>query len=399
MIETPAQTRRDTLQGLPLVLGSALTVMAALALAPVLPDMMKTFSEVPQANFWVPAVLSVAGLGGALSAPLAGLIGDRYGRRWPLVGFTALFAFAGALPLVLEDFAAIFATRVVVGIACMGVLVNSTAMIGDLFAGPTRDRWLAGQAIVATFSALLFMPVAGVLGAALGWRGPFLLFLVGLPLAIAYWLLPRRAAAASTSAEPLAGWTNLPWPWLLRLSLIFAGCAMLFYAVQMQIGLALATVGVADPARIGLLSALAVAGVPAGAIVFMKVAAQPFARLIRWEVLVSGVTLMAMTHCDDYRVFLALAFLNLTAGGMMIPTLMTHLTRHLAEQVRARGIGVSQAAFSTGQFLSVGATALVMQRPEATVIDAFWILGLGGVVAVALSLFGTTSSRKLGVTG
>jgi MFS family permease len=381
-----------------LIVGSALTVMAAIALAPVLPAMMEAFGEVPHANFWVPAVLSVAGLGGALSAPLAGLIGDRYGRRGPLIGFSALFALAGALPLVLDDFPTIFATRIIVGVACMGVLVNSTAMIGDLFVGPARDRWLAGQAVVATFSALLFMPVAGFLGAGLGWRGPFLLFLVGLPLAVAYLHLPHRSRADAASIEPPAGWAALPWPWLLRISLVFAGCAMLFYAVQMQIGLALAAVGVADPARIGLLSVVAVAGIPAGAIVFMKVAAQPFGRLIRWEVLISGATLMAMRHVDDYRAFLALAFVNLMANGMMIPTLMTHLTRHLEERVRARGIGISQAAFSAGQFLSVGATALVMQRPGATVLDAFWLLGLGGVAAAALSMLGLAARGRPQIT-
>jgi MFS family permease len=173
---------------------------------------------------------------------------------------------------------------------------------------------------------------------------------------------------------------------------------MLFYSVQMQIGLALAAVGVTAPARIGLLSAIAVAGVPAGALVFMKFAAQPFGPLIRAEVFVSSVTLMAMRYADDHRVFLALAFVNLMAGGMMIPTLMTHLTRHLEEHVRARGIGVSQAAFSLGQFLSVGTTALVVQRPGTTILDAFWILGFGGMAIAALSLLALATRQKLKVT-
>lgn len=399
MTEKSPDIRPRALRGLPLVFGSGLTVMAVIALAPVLPAMMEAFRAVPQASFWIPATLSVAGLGGAVSAPLAGLIGDRYGRRGPLVAFSVLFALAGALPLVLDNFAAIFVTRIVVGIACMGVLVISTAMIGDLFSGDLRDRWLGGQAIVATFSALVFMPAAGLLGASLGWRGPFLLFLAGLPLAAAYWFLPRRAQQTSAAAERLpAGWSALNWPWLLRLSLVFAGCAMLFYSVQMQIGLALAAVGVADPARIGLLSAIAVAGVPAGALIFMKLAAQPFERLIRAEVLLSSVTLIAMRYADDHRAFLALAFINLMAGGMMIPTLMTHLTRHLEERVRARGIGVSQAAFSIGQFLSVGTTGVVVQWPGATILEAFWILGLGGVAVTALSLLAPVTRQEQKVT-
>jgi MFS family permease len=373
--------------GLSLILGSTLSVMAAIALAPVLPQLMVAFHDVPNSNFWVPALVSVSGLGSALFSPFAGYIGDRYGRRIPLIGSCVLFSAAGIAPLVLNDFTSIFLTRVAVGISSMGVLILSIALIGDYFSGASRDRLFAIQAMAASLSALVWLPLSGLLGAWLGWRGPLLMFLSGLPLAVAYWALFRNMAPESDTSASRVAWSALPWPWLTGICLISVFSALFFYALQLQIGLALAAVGVTDPARIGILSGVAMAGTPVGAVLFVKAAAYPFGRLLRLELVVSGATLMMLRYCEDYRVFLLVAFINLMSSGMMLPTFITHVTRHLDGAVRARGIGVWQAAFAAGQFLSVAATGLAMRRPGSTVLDAFWFLGVGGVtVAAAASL-------------
>jgi predicted MFS family arabinose efflux permease len=384
-------------QGLALILGSTLSVMAAIVLAPVLPQLMVAFRDVPNSNFWVPALVSVSGLGAALFSPFAGLIGDRYGRRIPLIVFCILFTIAGIAPLVLNDFSSIFLTRVVVGIASMGVLILSIALIGDCFSGASRDRWFAIQAMTASFSALVLLPLSGFLGAWLGWRGPLLIFLLGLPLAIAYWALFRNMPAEADTSASRVAWSALPWPWLMGICLISIFSALFFYALQLQIGLALAAVGVTDPARIGMLSGLAIAGTPIGAVLFVKAAAYPFGRLLRLQLLVNGVTLMMLRYCEDYRIFVLVAFVNLLSSGMMLPTFVTHVTRHLEGAVRGRGIGVWQAAFSAGQFLSVGATGLVMRRPGSTVLDAFWFLGASGVAVATIASLVIVTRRRFGL--
>jgi hypothetical protein len=159
---------------------------------------------------------------------------------------------------------------------------------------------------------------------------------------------------------------------------------MFMFAVQLQIGLALAATGVTGAARIGILSGIAFTGIPIGALLFIKVASWPFGRLVRLEFLVLGVTLIAMRYAADYRVFLALAFVNLSAGGMALPTFVTEVTKNLERAVRARGIGLWQATFPAGQFLAVGISSLMMQRPGATILDAFWMFGVGAVIAAAL---------------
>jgi MFS family permease len=379
------QGRSSAMQGLSLVLGSILTVLAVIGLAPGFPQIMIVFRDVPNAHFWVPALLGVTGLGAAIFSPFAGLIGDRLGRRLPLIGFCILFSVAGLLPLVLDDFALIFLSRAAVGIAYMGVLVLSTAMIGDRFEGASRGRWLAAQAMVASSSALLILPSSGFLASWLGWRGPFWLFLAGLPLAVAYGLLFESETAKHDVSYSQVGWSALPWRWLAGICLVSAFSGIFFYTLQLQIGLALAAVGIVDAARIGLLSGMAIVGVPLGALLFVKVATYPFARLACLELAVAGATLMIMRYVEDYRVFVLVAFIHLISCGMIVPTLLTHVNRGLQGAVRARGIGVWQAAFAAGNFLSVGACGLIMQRPETTILDAFWLLGATAVIVVAIA--------------
>lgn len=374
-----------SIQGFSLILVSTLTVMALIVLAPVLPQLMVAFHDVPNAGFWVPALISVAGLGAAIFAPFAGFVGDRFGRRIPLIGCCIAFTIFGCLPLVLDDFTAIFISRLALGIAYTGILVLSTALITDCFSGESRSRWFGGQALAATSSALVFLPLGGVLGEWLGWRGPFLTFLVGLPFALTYWIFFRDLREEEElSASRDVGWSALPWRWLMGVNLVSVLVAMLTFAVQLQIGLALAAVGITDAARIGFLSGIAFIGIPAGALLFMRVALWPFGRLLRLQLLVLGATLMMLRSTGDYRAFLAVVFINLIAGGMVLPTFITYVTQRLDGPVRARGIGVWQAAFPVGQFLAVGVTSLIMSSLGIAILDAFWVLGAIGVAAAAI---------------
>lgn len=396
--ETGGRKQPGALQGLLLILGSTLGVMAVVVLAPVLPEMVVAFGDMPNASLRVPALISVVGLGAAVFAPFAGLIGDRFGRRLPLIGFCIAFSVVGTLPIFLNDFTSIFLTRVAVGIAHMGVLVISTAMIGDYFSGESRVRWLAAQAMIVSCSALVLLPVGGLFGAWFGWRGPFLIFLAAAPLAIAYWTSCPEPDASSDDSDSHVPWSALPWPWLTGVCLLSVFMAVLFFAVQLQVGLALTVVGITDAARIGLLSGVVMAGIPLGALLFVRVSAYPFARLLFIELLIAGVTLMMMRYAEDYRLFLLVVFANLTACGMMLPTLLTHVSGRLDGAVRARGIGIWQGAFSAGLFLSVEISGLVTQRPGTTVLDAFWVLGVSGIVAAAITWLTIVIRRTLGLS-
>lgn len=373
-------------QGMVLVLPATLTVMGSVILAPVLPLLMDAFADLPNRNFWVPALLTVPGLCTGLLAPLFGLAGDRLSKRSLLIACTIFYALVGVLPVVLQGFVPVLVARVGLGIAETGVLVLSTALIGDYFSGAQRDRWISGQTIAATCAALALLPLGGLMGAWLGWRGPFYLYAAALPLACLIWLLTWERPVAREARGPAVGWSALPWTWLIGVCAVTLFVSVLFYTVQLQIGLALAARGTSDPGRIGLLAAAATLGVPVGAVLFWKLSRVSLERMLSGQFLGAGATLFLLGHVSDERLFVALAFCNLMACGLMLPTMLTHVARRLDEPVRGRGIGIWQACFSLGQFASVGVTALVMGvQPGASILEAFSLLGICALIAAAIA--------------
>lgn len=389
--ETATLRRAGTMQGFLLAMSSVLTVMAVVVLVPVMPTLMHTFSGIPNAGFWVPSLLSLPGLCAALFAPVAGSLGDRFNKHYLITGFAIAYCVFGAMPAVLSDFALIAATRIIVGASAAAVLVLSMALIGDYFDDLGRERWLSVQAMAATLSSLAVMPLAGLLGAWLGWHGAFLAYLLIMPLAIGLGYFCWDPRSESNTPVESAPWSALPWSWMIGFCLISIATAMLFYALQLQLGLTLAAVGVIDSAMIGTLSAVAMIGVPAGAFLFMKVAHFPFARLLSIELLVAGATLAALKFCS-LPVLVGVAFLNLAACGMMLPTMVTHISKRLHPAVRGRGIGIWQSAFSIGQFFSVSGISLVMRSGERTVLDALGTYGTVAAVGAAVALVVTLRS-------
>lgn len=80
-----AQREADWPQGLTLLTQQALPTMGPLLLVPVIPLIIREYGAMPGAAYWVPSLLTVPALCMALFAGAAGAVGDRIGRRGPLI--------------------------------------------------------------------------------------------------------------------------------------------------------------------------------------------------------------------------------------------------------------------------------------------------------------------------
>ena len=91
--------------------------MAGATIAPALPAMQAHFSGVPNAGLLVKLALTIVGLAIALSAPLSGILADRFGRRPVLIGSLLLYAVGGASGLIVSSIGELLLGRVVLGLA------------------------------------------------------------------------------------------------------------------------------------------------------------------------------------------------------------------------------------------------------------------------------------------
>ena len=383
----PGAREAGLLQGISLVLPITLAVMGVVVLAPDLPQLQAHFKNVPNADFWVPMILTTPALCVAIFSAPAGFLGDRFGRRKLLIASMIVYSLVGTAPLFLDNFNLILVSRVGVGLCEAMVMTLSTTLIGDFFKGEKRDRWLASQTAMASLSALVLLNIGGLLGV-LGWRGPFLMYASSLVmlLGVVFFTWEQGPDDERRQAEIIGSTAAFPWLRMAGICLVTVFASVMFYTVQIETSVGLHDHGVVDTRTLGWLTSIASLGVPVGTIVFRFVDRIPTALLLMLEFGILGAGFIGMTHAADVNGFLASAALNQIGAGMILPTLLTWAMRGLAYEVRGRGTGIWTAAFSIGQFICPIAITLI-SRQTGGLLPSFQVLGFACLAACLLALF------------
>jgi len=141
---------------------------------------------------WASWTITIYALGQILVMPLAGRLGDQFGRKRIFVGAAVLFTVASLCCGLANDIYVLVALRAVQAIGGGAFMPSATGIVAEQF-GRDRDRALGLFASV--------FPIGGILGPVLGgvvltywsWRG---IFLVNVPIGIllvisASLLIPR----------------------------------------------------------------------------------------------------------------------------------------------------------------------------------------------------------------
>ncbi|MBW6434533.1 MFS transporter [Actinoplanes hulinensis] len=394
----PDTVRTERRAGMPqlvlLLAGSCLSVLGAVLIAPVLPQMTDHFADVPGADVLVPIVLTVPALIIGLTAPFAGLIADAVDRKRVLILAMIGYTLFGTAPLHLDSLGAIIGSRVLVGLCEAAIMTCCTTLIADYWSGPRRSRYLGLQTLLASVSATVFLGVGGALGSS-GWRTPFWLYTVAALLAVPmYLLIWQPARTAPGERLPPLPWRRLRVPCLVTL----AG-GVVFYALIVELSFVLDEAGVTATATIGALSALMSLAT--------AIAAGSFARL-------SGRTpraLLPVAFGSSAAGFLIIwasggAIPVITAGavltgagtGLLLPVLLTWATNGLSFAERGRGTGLWTGTLFIGEFLS---PVLIMGLSGAFggLRPALGVLGVAtAVLAVAMPAIVPRSAAPLNVT-
>ncbi len=364
-----------------LLAASSLTVMAGAIVAPSLPAMGKAFSAIDPHGTLTRLVLTVPALSVALIAPLSGWLVDRLGRKRLLLFSILLYVLAGTSGAYLPTIWSILVGRAILGLAVAGIMISATTLIGDYFTGPARGRFLGLQGAFMALGGVVFLTGGGML-AEIGWRMPFLVYALALPLFfLGMWSINEPVRDVRSVADTLHSHTKSQNNHLGTVSLIYlAGVLsmMVFYLTPVQIPFHLEKFGGG-----GLQSGLAIAASTlSGAI-----AAFAYGRIGK-SMGVIGCTLFCFALMGvGYGIIAASSgYLGVLIGlvvsgfgsGLNMPNLSTWLLSIAPEHWRGRLTGGLTACLFTGQFLSpLAAKPFVMQGGTTA---AF-------VVAAGLSIF------------
>ncbi|BBH68838.1 MFS transporter [Actinoplanes sp. OR16] len=390
---TDAPVRQAGLAQLILLLaGSCLSVLGAVLIAPVLPQMTDHFASVPGADALVPIVLTVPALIIGLTAPFAGFIADRIDRKRVLIIAMVGYSLFGTAPLYLDSLSTIIGSRLLVGLCEAAIMTCCTTLIADYWSGPRRSRYLGLQTLLAAVSATVFLGIGGALGSS-GWRTPFWLYSVAVLLAVPMALLIWQPARAASAALPPIPWRRLRVPCLVTL----AG-GVVFYALIVELSFVLDEVGVTATATIGALSALMSLATAAAAGSFAKLSSQTPRTLLPIAFGLSAAGFLIIAATGSVPVITLGAVLTGAGTGLLLPTLLTWATNGLSFDERGRGTGLWTGTLFIGEFLSpilitaIGA-AVGGLRP------ALGILGVAvAVLAVAMFAVVPRDAPRLNIT-
>ncbi|MFK7888572.1 MAG: MFS transporter [Gammaproteobacteria bacterium] len=381
----------STKHGVILLLAAVMPPMAIISLVPVLPLLMREFSGVEGFQFLVPIAMTIPALCVALFSPVAGWISDRAGRKNLLVIALLIYAAIGIVPFFLTDLKQIIGARIGLGLAEAVIMTIATALIGDYFMGKDRERWVARQIATVSLSAIVLIAVGGILGDTLGSRGPFLMYLLAIPVALLAALVlfePTRTAPQAAGARP-----KLPLGRILPLLLTTLFIGIIFYTVIVKLGEVLQLSADVSPGQIGAIGAAANIGVAVGSFLFgrFKGASGPMLVLI-------GLTLAAIGYLGSglsgslmmTSISVVIACLGF---GILLPTMLTWMLQVLPENVRGRGTGLWTGVFFFGQFAAPLIAAALLSKLGGLHNVLLLIAGLCGVgvLMAAVKLRGAPS--------
>ena len=160
-----------------------ITLMAVLGTSSITPAFPEIRDALGISSGQVGLLITVFTLPGILLTPVAGVLSDRYGRRKVLVPSLLLFGIAGVVCALATDFGLLLALRTLQGVGAAALGAINVTMIGDLYSGQRRTEALGYNSSVLSLGTASYPAIGGAL-ALLGWRYPFALPLVAIPIAL-----------------------------------------------------------------------------------------------------------------------------------------------------------------------------------------------------------------------
>lgn len=376
-----------TPQAIVLLLASCLSVLGAVLLAPVLPRIQDAFAGTPGVNALTPMVLTVPALVIGLTATFAGRVVDRLGRKRLLVGALVVYAVVGTAPLWLPSLPLVVASRVLVGLTEAAIMTCCTTLLADYFHGADRERYFGLQTVYTTVAATVFLGVGGLLGS-WGWRTPFWLYAVSLPLAVVAARVIWQPAQQTREQLPPMPWRGL----LVPVGVTLVG-GLVFYVLIVELSYVLDGIGVTSTATIGLVGAIGSLATAVAAYLFARVARLGPAVTVPAAFALSGLGILGLALAPSVPVVVLGAVVAGLGNGLLLPALLTWALGNLTFEQRGRGTGVWTSALFIGQFFCPLAV-LALAGAITGLSSALVVVGTAAlVVAAGIRAYSSTLDR------
>jgi MFS family permease len=316
-------------------------------------------------------------------APLFGILADLRGRRWLLVFGLAVFGLAGGAAAFAPTYDWVLVCRVVQGIGMSAITPLTIVLISDLLPDELEIHG-QGYKVAIDRVAMIALPLAGGVLAALSWRYAFLVYLLIVPLALAalLWMPETVSLGNDTLKQYLARtFRAVREP---RLTLAFATGFLRFfldYGLFTYLPLLIVLHYGASAATSGWLIAISAAGSILTAMNVRRIyQRQPAERLLALAFFASALALAIIALKQPLWMLALAAFLFGLGNGLISPLQKSLLTRRTPPALRGGVVSVDRVIQQVAKSLAPSLMGLLILFANLEAV--FWCL-------CALSALGT----------
>jgi len=333
-----------------LLLVSSLTIMSMITISASLPDMTKAFEALPNGATLVKLSLSFPGIFIAISAIVAGIIIDKFGRL-KLIGIAlVLYAVGGSIGYWSDDLYLILGGRALLGLSVGVTMTIVTTLVADYYQGKQRQKFAGLQIAVMSIGGIIFITLGGVL-ADIHWRVPFLLYLfslVILPFSYLYLKEPHTQIKNSNINTSISS-PKIIWFVFINVMLMW----ILFFIIPVQIPFYLKSIGVEKNALIGIAIASTTFFSAVSAFSYSKIKDRfSFRQIFCLGYFLMALAFVCIAYGNSYNMIMLAMLLAGLGMGVMIPNANIWVMQLAAPEIRGKEIGRLTTFWFTGQFLS-----------------------------------------------
>jgi len=333
----------------------AVTLMAVLgvsSITPVLPRVATVFDRTPQSVAWVIAIFT---LPGAFFTPVAGVLGDRIGRKAVLIPCLILFAVAGTACGFVRSFEGLLVLRFLQGTGATALGAINVTIIGDLFSKQERAAAMGYNAAVLSIGTSVYPAVGGGL-ALIAWYYPFFLPVAAVPvtLAVLFGLDNPEPNVKGSLREYIS--VTIKSVWQPQVLLLFSVSVLTFVLIYgpflSYLPFLLERSFGASPALIGLVVATASVSTAIASFLLGSLTKRyTTRRLMVFAFLLYAVSMIAMPLAPNLPLLLIPIIVYGAANGLNIPSILTILSGYAPLEHRAAFMSLNGMVLRLGQTL------------------------------------------------
>ncbi|ROR15101.1 putative MFS family arabinose efflux permease [Erwinia sp. JUb26] len=328
---------------------ACLTIMVGCVIVPGLTAVAENLGT-PSAASWL---VTVPSLGVVVFGPLAGRFIDRVGAYRALTWGLFCYGLLGSGGVFLHGTIPVMLDRLLLGGATAVVMAAGTVLISLFYSGKARMKMIASQGMSIELGGVIFLFIGGLL-ASLGWRWPFLLYLIAwLLLAMQLRFVPKPPAEEKGENSGDESQDSVPASGKLKTVYFAAIASMLcFFTGVIVIPQQFHQLHIGAAETGYFLSFISLIAVFAAAIMPKMVN-----RLDEFGTLYVAFACYAAAHlifsaADGVTLFIAGGIMMGCGFGLSVP-LVNHMTVEQSDaRVRGRNLAWLSMAIFSGQFLS-----------------------------------------------